>query len=170
MGDVTMAIISCTCVFMAVFIPVTFTGGTSGIFYTQFGITMATSVGISMISALTLCPALCAIMMRPSDGTKSAKSINGRVRAAYNASFNAVLGKYKKGVLFFIRHRWMVWASLAITTVLLVYFMGTTKTGLVPQEDQGVIMVNIATSPGSTLEETNKVMNKLEDILKRHLK
>lgn len=64
MGDVTMAIISCTCVFMAVFIPVTFTGGTSGIFYTQFGITMATSVGISMISALTLCPALCAIMMR----------------------------------------------------------------------------------------------------------
>lgn len=167
MGDVTMAIISCTCVFMAVFIPVTFTGGTSGIFYTQFGITMATSVGISMISALTLCPALCAIMMRPSDGTKSAKSINGRVRAAYNASFNAVLGKYKKGVLFFIRHRWMVWASLAITTVLLVYFMGTTKTGLVPQEDQGVIMVNIATSPGSTLEETNKVMNKLEDILKK---
>ena len=153
--------------FMAVFIPVTFTGGTSGIFYTQFGITMATSVGISMISALTLCPALCAIMMRPSDGTKSAKSINGRVRAAYNASFNAVLGKYKKGVLFFIRHRWMVWASLAITTVLLVYFMGTTKTGLVPQEDQGVIMVNIATSPGSTLEETNKVMNKLEDILKK---
>ena len=97
MGDVTMAIVSCTCVFMAVFIPVTFMGGTSGVFYTQFGITMATAVGISMISALTLCPALCAIMMRPSDGTKSAKSINGRVRAAYNASFNAVLGKYKKG-------------------------------------------------------------------------
>ena len=64
MGDVTMAIISCTCVFMAVFIPVTFMGGTSGVFYTQFGITMATAVGISMISALTLCPALCAIMMR----------------------------------------------------------------------------------------------------------
>ena len=93
MGDVTMAIVSCTCVFMAVFIPVTFMGGTSGVFYTQFGITMATAVGISMISALTLCPALCAIMMRPSDGTKSTKSINGRVRAAYNASFNAVLGK-----------------------------------------------------------------------------
>ena len=105
MGDVTMAIVSCTCVFMAVFIPVTFMGGTSGVFYTQFGITMATAVGISMISALTLCPALCAIMMRPSDGTKSAKSINGRVRAAYNASFNAVLGKYKRGVMFFIRHR-----------------------------------------------------------------
>lgn len=165
MSDVTMAIISCTCVFMAVFIPVTFMGGTSGIFYTQFGITMATSVGISMISALVLCPALCAMIMRPSDGTKSAKSFNGRVRAAYNASFNAVLGKYKKGVMFFIHHRWMVWASMVATIVLLVYFMATTKTGLVPQEDQGTIMVNVATSPGSTLEETNKVIYKLENIL-----
>lgn len=166
MGDVTMAIISCTCVFMAVFIPVTFTGGTSGIFYTQFGITMATAVGLSMVCALTLCPALCAMIMRPSDGTKSAKSINGRVRAAYNASFNAVLGKYKRGVMFFIHHRWMVWTSLIATIVLLVWLMMTTKTGLVPQEDQGTIMVNVATSPGSTLEETNKVMAKLEDILK----
>ena len=100
MGDVTMAIISCTCVFMAVFIPVTFMGGTSGVFYTQFGITMATSVGLSMICALTLCPALCALLMRPASGTKSAKSINGRVRAAYNASYTALLGKYKKGVMF----------------------------------------------------------------------
>ena len=165
MGDVTMAIVSCTCVFMAVFIPVTFMGGTSGIFYTQFGITMATSVGISMVSALTLCPALCAIMMRPSDGTKSAKSINGRVRAAYNASFNAVLGKYKRGVMFFIHHRWMVWTSLVATIVLLVWLMSTTKTGLVPQEDQGVIMVNISTSPGNTLVETNKVVDKVEKIL-----
>ena len=166
MGDVTMAIVSCTCVFMAVFIPVTFMGGTSGVFYTQFGITMATAVGISMISALTLCPALCAIMMRPSDGTKSAKSINGRVRAAYNASFNAVLGKYKRGVMFFIRHHWMVWTSLAVAVALLVYLMSTTKTGLVPQEDQGVIMVNVSISPGSTLEETTKVMDRLENILK----
>ena len=166
MGDVTMAIVSCTCVFMAVFIPVTFMGGTSGVFYTQFGITMATAVGISMISALTLCPALCAIMMRPSDGTKSAKSINGRVRAAYNASFNAVLGKYKRGVMFFIRHRWMVWTSLAVAVALLVYLMSTTKTGLVPQEDQGVIMVNVSISPGSMLEETTKVMDRLENILK----
>ena len=166
MGDVTMAIVSCTCVFMAVFIPVTFMGGTSGVFYTQFGITMATSVGISMISALVLCPALCAMIMRPSDGTKSAKSFNGRVRAAYNASFNAVLGKYKRGVMFFIHHRWMVWSSLVVTIALLVYLMATTKTGLVPQEDQGTIMVNVNTSPGSTLVETTKVMDKVENILK----
>lgn len=166
MGDVTMAIVSCTCVFMAVFIPVTFMGGTSGVFYTQFGITMATAVGISMISALTLCPALCAIMMRPSDGSKGAKSINGRVRTAYNASFNAVLGKYKKGVMFFIRHRWMVWASLIVAIALLAYLMSTTKTGLVPQEDQGVLMVNVSISPGSTLQETTLVMDKLEATLK----
>ena len=166
MGDVTMAIVSCTCVFMAVFIPVTFMGGTSGIFYTQFGITMATSVGISMISALVLCPALCAMIMRPSDGTKSARSFNGRVRAAYNASFNAVLGKYKKGVMFFIHHRWMVWAGLVATIVLLVWMMTTTKTGLVPQEDQGVMMVNVSTSPGNTLEETTRVLDKVEEFLK----
>ena len=167
MGDVTMAIISCTCVFMAVFIPVNFMGGTSGIFYTQFGITMATAVGLSMISALVLCPALCAMIMRPSDGTKSAKSFNGRVKAAYNASFNAVLGKYKKGVMFAIHHRWMVWAGLIASSVLLVWLMMTTKTGLVPQEDQGALMINISTAPGSTLEETNGVINKMEDILKQ---
>ena len=167
MGDVTMAIVSCTCVFMAVFIPVTFIGGPSGIFYTQFGITMATAVGLSMISALVLCPALCAMIMRPSDGTKSAKSFNGRIKAAYNASFNAVLGKYKKGVMFAIHHRWIVWAGLIASSVLLVWLMMTTKTGLVPQEDQGALMINISTAPGSTLEETNGVINKMEDILKQ---
>ena len=165
MGDVTMAVISCTCVFMAVFIPVTFMGGTSGIFYTQFGVTMATSVGISMISALTLCPALCAMMMRPASGTKSAKSINGRVKAAYNASYNALLGKYKKGVMFAIHHRWMVWVGTIASIILLAYLMNTTKTGLVPQEDQGTIMVNVSLSPGSTLEENNKVMGKIKAIL-----
>lgn len=166
MGDVTMAVISCTCVFMAVFVPVTFMGGTSGIFYTQFGVTMATAVGLSCICALTLCPALCAMLMKPSDGSKSAKSLNGRVRAAYNASFNAVLGKYKKGVMFFIHHRWMVWTSLIAVTALLAYLMSTTKTGLVPQEDQGVMMINVSTSPGNTLGETNKVLAKVEEIIK----
>ena len=166
LSDVTMAVISCTCVFMAVFIPVTFMGGTSGIFYTQFGITMATSVGLSCICALTLCPALCAMMMRPASGTKSAKSINGRVRAAYNASYNAMLGKYKKGVMFFIHHRWMVWTSLVCCIALLVYLMSTTKTGLVPQEDQGLMMVNVSVAPGSTLEETNKVIDKVEAVIK----
>lgn len=165
MADVSMAVITCSIVFMAVFIPVCFMGGTSGVFYTQFGITMATSVGISLISAMTLCPALCAILMKPSDGTKSEKSFNGRVRAAYNASFNAIMGKYKKGLMFVFHHRWMVWASLAIAIILLVVLMRTTKTGLVPQEDMGTIMVNVGTSPGNTLAETQKVVNQVNQII-----
>ena len=165
MADVSMAVITCSIVFMAVFIPVCFMGGTSGVFYTQFGITMATAVGISLISAMTLCPALCAILMKPSDGTKSEKSFNGRVRAAYNASFNAIMGKYKKGLMFVFHHRWMVWASLAIAIILLVVLMRTTKTGLVPQEDMGTIMVNVGTSPGNTLVETQKVVKQVNQII-----
>ena len=167
MADVSMAVITCSIVFMAVFIPVCFMGGTSGVFYTQFGITMATAVGISLISAMTLCPALCVLMMRPSDGEKSPKSFNGRVRAAYNASYNAILGKYKRGLMYVFHHRWMVWTSLGVAVVLLVVLMNTTKTGLVPQEDQGTIMVNIGTSPGNTLVETQKVVNKVTDILEQ---
>ena len=165
MADVLAAVVTCSIVFMAVFIPVCFIGGTSGVFYTQFGITMATSVGISLISAMTLCPALCAILMKPSDGSKSPKSFNGRVRAAYNASYSAILNKYKKGVMYAVHHRWMVWSSLAAAVILLAFLMSTTKTGLVPQEDQGTIMVNIGTSPGSSLAETNKVMEKVKAIL-----
>ena len=166
MNDVTMAVISCTCVFMAVFIPVTFMGGTSGVFYTQFGVTMAVAVGLSCINALTLCPALCAMMMKPSDTEKNVRSFNGRIRAAYNASFNVLMSKYKKGLMFFFHHRWMVWTSLGLASILLVYLMGTTKTGLVPQEDQGTMMINISTSPGNSLAETNKVIDKVQDILR----
>ena len=165
MADVSMAVITCSIVFMAVFIPVCFMGGTSGVFYTQFGITMATAVGISLISAMTLCPALCAILMKPSEGTRSEKSFNGRIRAAYNASYNAILNRYKKGVMYAIHHRWMVWTSLGVAIVLLVFLMNTTKTGLVPQEDQGTIMVNVGTSPGNSLAETNKVMDQVKAIL-----
>ena len=165
MADVSMAVITCSIVFMTVFIPVCFMGGTSGVFYTQFGITMATAVGISLISAMTLCPALCAILMKPSEGTRSEKSFNGRIRAAYNASYNAILNKYKKGVMYAIHHRWMVWTSLGVAIVLLVFLMNTTKTGLVPQEDQGTIMVNVGTSPGNSLAETNKVMDQVKAIL-----
>ena len=164
LSDVTMAVITCTLVFMAVFIPVTFMGGTSGIFYTQFGVTMAVAVGISCLNALTLCPAL---WMRPASGKKGKRSINGIVKAAYNASFNAMMSKYKNGVMFFIHHRWISWGSLVVSCVLLVYFMKTTKTALVPQEDQGTMMVNVSMSPGSSLATTNKTMAKIENIIKQ---
>ena len=180
--DVSMAVVSCTLVFMAVFIPVSFMGGTSGIFYTQFGITMATSVGLSMISALTLCPALCAVMMKPTTGATDAqgniltdshgnpldgrkKGFNARIRAAYNASFNALMGKYKRGLMFFFNHRWLAWIGLVAAIAVLVFLMSTTKTGFVPQEDQGVMMINVSTSPGNTLKETNKTIDKIADVL-----
>ena len=165
MRDVSMAVVTCSIVFMAVFIPVTFMGGTSGVFYTQFGITMATAVGISLISAMTLYPALCAILMRPAEGEHNLKSFNGRIRAAYNASYTAILNRYKRGVMYAIRHRWLVWSSLAVAVIALVVLMSTTKTGLVPQEDQGSILVEVGTSPGNTLAETKKVMNQIKVIL-----
>ena len=167
MGDVTAAIITCSVVFMAVFVPVTFMGGTSGIFYTQFGVTMATAVGISCLCALTLVPALSAIILRPASDTQSAGSINARVRTAYNVSFNAMLGKYKRGVLFFMRRSWLVWSSLAVTLLLFGYFITTTRTGLVPQEDKGLIFINVSTTPGNTVEKTSGIMDEVEAIVNR---
>ncbi len=166
MGDVTMAVISCTLVFMAVFIPVTFMGGTAGVFYTQFGVTMATAVGLSMVSALTLCPALCALLMRPASGMKSEKSFNGRVKAAYNATYSALLAKYKKGVVFFLRRRWLAWAGMAIGIVLFAILVATTRTGLVPQEDKGFVQMMVSASPGTSLEEMDKIMTRVENVVK----
>ena len=167
LGDVTMAVISCTFVFMAVFIPVTMMGGTSGMFYTQFGITLATAVGISCISALVVCPALCAMFMRPSDSKKSEKSLNGRVRAAYEASFGAVMHKYSHALHGVVSHRWVAWGSVAIAFVLLYLTMTNLPKGLVPQEDQGVLMVNVTCPPGSNLGQTEKVLDKVQAIIEK---
>ena len=167
MGDVTMAVISCTFVFMAVFIPVTMMSGTSGMFYTQFGITMATAVGISCVSALVVCPALCAMMMRPSDGKKSPKSFNGRVKAAYNASFGAVMGKYTHALRGVVNHRWLAGGSVVGAALLLILAMKALPKGLVPQEDQGVLMVNVTCPPGSNLGFTEKVLDKVQAIVEK---
>ena len=167
LSDVTMAVISCTFVFMAVFIPVTMMGGTSGMFYTQFGITLATAVGISCVSALVVCPALCAMMMRPSDGKKSAKSFNGRVRAAYEASYGAVMNKYTRFLHGVVNHRWVAWGSVIAAFVLLYLTMTSLPKGLVPQEDQGVLMVNVTCPPGSNLGQTEKVLNKVQAIIEK---
>ncbi len=167
MGDVTMAVISCTLVFMAVFVPVTFMGGTAGVFYTQFGVTMATAVGLSMVSALTLCPALCALLMRPASGTKSARSLNGRVKAAYNVTYHALLGKYKKGVVWILRRHWVAWAGMAVGIALFAYLISTTRTGLVPQEDKGFVQMMVSSSPGTSMAEMDKIMNRVEAIVKK---
>ena len=167
LSDVTMAVISCTFVFMAVFIPVTMMGGTSGMFYTQFGVTLATAVGISCVSALVVCPALCAMMMRASDGKKGPKTFNGRVRAAYEASFGAVMSKYTHALHGVVNHRWLAPISVVVAVVLLYFTMTHLPKGLVPQEDQGVLMVNVTCPPGSNLGQTEKVLDKVEAIISK---
>ena len=168
MDGITSALVTTTFVFMAVFIPVAMMGGTSGIFYTQFGITMAVAVGISAVNALTLSPALCALLLKPyvdEDGNVK-NNFAARFRKAYNTAFGAVLKKYQRGVMLFIKHKWLTWATLGLAMVGLVLLMNSTKTGLVPDEDQGTIMINVTTAPGSSLAETNKIMGEIGERLK----
>lgn len=165
MDGISAAIVTTSLVFMAVFIPTSFMGGTSGVFYTQFGLTMAVAVGISAINALTLSPALCALIMTPhmDKSTGSKLSFSSRFHHAFEASFNRLVLKYKNGVLFFLRRKWMAWVSLAAVCALLVFFMRTTKTGLVPDEDMGTIFVNVTTPPGSSLAQTRKTMEMIDE-------
>ena len=164
MKGISNVVITSSLVFMAVFIPVSFMGGTSGTFYTQFGLTMAVAVGISAINALTLSPALCALLLKPyinEDGTEK-NNFASRFRKAFNTAFEAVVEKYKKIVLLFIKRRWLGWSLLALSVVLLVFLMNTTKTGLVPDEDQGTLFVNVSTAPGSSLKTTNDIIDRVE--------
>jgi len=167
MGDITVAIISCSLVFMAVFIPVAFMGGTSGIFYAQFGITMATAVGISCVVSLTLVPAMSVLMLRPTGPRNGAGRISDMVHRAYNASYKSLLEKYRHAIVFVFRRRWIVWSSLGVSLLLFAYFILTTRTGLVPQEDKGLIYISVGTSPGNTLDKTAGIMQRIEDVVKR---
>lgn len=163
MSGITSAIVTSTLVFMAVFIPVAMMGGTSGVFYTQFGITMAVAVGLSAVNALTLSPALCALILKPylDENGEMRDNFAARFRKAFNAAFGAMVAKYKHGVMLFIKHKWLMWSTLGLAFAALVLLMNTTKTGLVPDEDQGTIMVNVTTAPGSSLSETDKVMKEV---------
>ncbi|MBQ9217829.1 MAG: efflux RND transporter permease subunit [Muribaculaceae bacterium] len=167
MSEVSVAVISCTLVFMAVFIPVAFMPGTSGAFFTQFGVTLASSVGLSCVSALTLCPALCAIMMRYSKSNTQKKNLNYYVTIAYTASYNAILKKYKKSVGSFIKRPAISGILLVIAAVLLVFFMRGLPSGLVPQEDQGVFLAEVRAPEGCTLHETQEIVKQVEEKIKK---
>ena len=170
LSEVSVAVISCTLVFMAVFIPVTFMSGTSGTFFTQFGITIAGSVGLSCVCALVLCPALCAILMRPNEenGANGGKwkGIDYYTKIAYEASYNAILGKYQGAVQRYLKRPWVSFALLAVAAVLFVLFMKILPSGLVPQEDQGVIMCEVRMPEGSTLHENTEIMKQVEEKVK----
>lgn len=168
MNGISSAIVTSTLVFMAVFVPVSFMGGTSGIFYTQFGVTMAVAVGISAINALTLSPALCALILRPNEEIIEGRKpgFSTRFRMAFDSSFRRIVQKYKSGVKFFVKRKWVAWASLGFVVVLLFYLMSTTKTGLVPSEDTGSIFVSLDAPAGSTLAEIAEIMGQVEKELK----
>lgn len=168
MNGISSAIVTSTLVFMAVFVPVSFMGGTSGIYYTQFGVTMAVAVGISAINALTLSPALCALILRPNEEIIEGRKpgFSTRFRMAFDSSFRRIVQKYKSGVKFFVKRKWVAWASLGFVVVLLFYLMSTTKTGLVPSEDTGSIFVSLDAPAGSTLAETAEIMGQVEKELK----
>lgn len=171
MSDVTMAVISCTFVFMAVFIPVSFTGGTAGIFYTQFGLTLATAVGLSCVSALVLCPALCAMMMRPASEERRKGffgAINYRTRLAYEATYTAMMEKYANVLRRMVSRKvrfYVCFGALAVAIVGMLFFGSHLPGGLVPSEDQGVCMMNVSAVPGSNVASTYDVMNKAQKII-----
>lgn len=168
MNGIASAIVTSTLVFMAVFVPVSFMGGTSGVFYTQFGLTMAVAVGISAINALTLSPAMCALILRPNEIVVDGKKpeFSTRFRMAFDTAFRRMVMKYKEGVKFFLRRKWLAGAMLCGAAGLLFYLMSTTKTGLVPSEDTGSIFVSLDAPAGSTLSETASIMGEVEKELK----
>ena len=164
MGGIATALLATTFVFMAVFIPVSFMGGTTGTFYTQFGLTMAVAVGISLINSLTLSPALCALIMTPHDEVKPGEkaSFSSRFHKAFDAGFGRIVNKYKHIVLFMFKRKWLTVILLAVACGGLAYMMNTTKTGLVPKEDMGSINMDVRTPPGTNVAETDKVMNEID--------
>lgn len=162
MGGLTSALTTTTIVFMAVFIPVSFMGGTTGTFYTQFGLTMAVAVAISLLNAMTLSPALCALLLKPRATNGEKQGFSDRFHYAFDRSFRHMQQKYLQGVSLLVRHKSIAVGSIFVACALLVILMNTTKSGLVPQEDMGVINVNVQTAPGSSLNETNRIMDEIE--------
>lgn len=165
MKGISSALLTSTLIFMSVFIPVSMMGGTSGVFYTQFGITMAVAVGLSMVNAFTISPALCALLLKPymDEYGNEKNNFAARFRRAFNAVFNVMIRKYIRGAVFFIRRRWIMWGTLVATSLLFWLLVRNTKTGLVPQEDTGMIYVSMNTRPGTALERNVKVMNALDE-------
>ncbi len=158
MHGITSALVTTTLVFMAVFVPVCFIGGVTGTFYTQFGLTMAIAVAISLFNALTLSPALCALIMKKQNGVKGFRR--------FNAGFMALVGHYKKSVAGFIPRRWLAVVLVLIAVVGLGWMMKTTKTGLVPNEDMGTVFINVQASPGSSLQQTYNILKEVEKRVK----
>ena len=166
MSELGGAIVSITLVMMSVFIPVSFMSGTSGVFYRQFGLTMAIAIGLSAVNALTLTPALCAILLKPHDPEERKKStFVSRFHTAFNVYYDGILKKYKKGTLNFIHKPWLTIGSVVAGIALLLFFMKITPTGLVPNEDTGTIMAVVDLPPGTSQDRTEQVLMQIDSLL-----
>ena len=166
MNEISGAIISITLVMAAVFVPVSFMGGTSGTFYREFGVTMAVSIVISALNALTLSPALCAIFLKPHSKDEHKKlSRVDRFHMAFNTQYDKINTKYQKIVEKIINHRWISSLAVILGIVALVVTMKFTKTGLVPNEDTGTLFAMISLPPGTSQVETQKVTDQVDKML-----
>ena len=167
MNEISGAIISITLVMASVFIPVSFIGGTTGTFYREFGVTMAVSIFISALNALTLSPALCAIFLKPHDenGQPKKMSLIDRFHASFNTAFNAATNKYKKSVEKLVKKPVAIIITVVIGIVVLAATMFTTKTGLVPDEDTGTIFCTISMPPATSVARTTQIINQVDSIL-----
>ena len=166
MNEISGAIISITLVMSAVFVPVSFIGGTSGTFYREFGVTMAVSIVISALNALTLSPALCAIFLKPHSKDEHKKlSRVDRFHMAFNTQYDKINTKYQKVVEKIINHRWISSLAVILGIVALVVTMKFTQTGLVPNEDTGTLFAMISLPPGTSQVETQKVTDQVDKML-----
>ena len=166
MNELGGAIVSITLVMMSVFIPVSFMSGTAGTFYRQFGLTMAISIGLSALNALTLSPALCAMFLKPhEEGHEKKSTFVSRFHSSFNAAYDSLLNSYKKRVVFFIQKKWLSFGIVAGCIVLLVVLMNVTPTGMVPNEDTGTIMGAVTLPPGTSQERTIEVMNMVDSLI-----
>lgn len=167
MNEISGAIVSITLVMSAVFVPVSFIGGTSGTFYMEFGITMAISIVISAVNALTLSPALCAVLLKPHDKNAEHKktSFKDRFFAGFNASYDRLQLKYQNAVHRIVDRKWLAIVAVVISFVVMGALSMFTKTGLVPDEDTGTVFVTISTPPATSLEKTNEVMDEVQRML-----
>ncbi len=166
MSEITGAIISITLVMSAVFVPVTFIKGSSGIFYQQFAITLAIAILISAVNALTLSPALCALFLKPHKESEHGEAkLKERFKMAFNTSFDTMQGKYNRILQVLMKRKWITGVILLLATVTAFYLFKVTPSGFIPSEDRGIIMADISLPPGSTLEQTQKIVNSYDSIV-----
>src|SRR5690606_17088340 len=161
MEEITGAIISITLVMAAVFIPVTFITGPTGVFYEQFGVTLIVAIIISAVNALTLSPALCALFLKPQHGSQEKKGFMNRFYSAFNTGFTATTQRYVKSLSFLLRHKWIVPLVIIAAGGAIYWASTTTPTGFVPNEDRGIIFTNVELPAGASLDRTVKVTEEL---------